>query len=72
MRSCQGELGNIALCDLPDTVVLVPVAMLASAGDVNDHRLLPEMSVAVQVGGSDDRDLNHVEAVMIESSSART
>jgi small-conductance mechanosensitive channel len=57
---------NTIVRQLPDNILIVPNAQLASAVLVNYHQPAPQMSVLVQVGVSYESDLAHVETVTAE------
>jgi small-conductance mechanosensitive channel len=57
---------NTTIRQLPNNLVVVPNATLASSTVINYYRPEQEMSVLVQVGVSYDSDLEHVERVTAE------
>lgn len=54
---------HTAIRQLPDNLIIVPNAALASSTVINYHRPEHESSVTVQVGVAYDSDLDHVERV---------
>lgn len=57
---------NTAIRALPNNIIVVPNAKLASSIITNYHMPVKELSVLVQVGVSYDSDLEHVEKVTID------
>lgn len=57
---------NTVVRQIPDNLLIVPNAQLASAIMINFHRPAPQMSVVVQVGVGYDSDLDAVERVTAE------
>jgi small-conductance mechanosensitive channel len=57
---------NTTICQLPNNLVIVPNATLASSVVTNYHQPEQEVSVTVQVGVAYESDLEQVERVTIE------